>query len=83
MLEHREKEEDEAGIARTRMRINAVIFFVFACAALFLPSPWGKLAFAFLLIVAGAFLWLHIWGSDEACMDVRRAINQIMLMSPD
>lgn len=83
MLEHRDNEEDEAAIARSRMRVNAVVFFVFAGAALLLPSPWGKLAFGLLSIMAGAFLWLHIWGSDEACMDVRRTINQIMLMSPD
>jgi len=30
MFEHRDNEEDEAAIARSRMRVNAVVFFVFA-----------------------------------------------------
>lgn len=78
-----ERHDDEAGLARRRMRILAVGFLVFAIGALWLPSPWGGLACALLLCVTGGFAWLHLWGSDEACLDVRRAINQVLLMAPD
>ncbi len=81
MLDNRE--EDEAELARGRMRINAVAFALFAFGALFLPRPWSALGFILLMLVAAWFIWLHIWGSDQACIDVRRGINQIMLIEAD
>lgn len=65
------------------MRILAVGFAVFAIGGFCLPSPWGGLAGTLLLTVAGGFAWLHVWGSDSACIDVRRAINQILQLAPD